>query len=164
VVVVVRCARHARRVSEIAGRMGVARGHAPLLGVEAAPTAVKPATPISIVDRISARMSMSFASSSADARRAASSGSATTAARVRGTRERDVAGGLWAKAQAPALAGEARRRSRDAPPASIARRAWRAAATLGAASQLRGSRRARRARQAPQAASVRSPKRQSHAP
>ena len=63
---------------------GTARAvwHAPLLGVEAAPTAVKPATPIRIVDRNSARMSMSAAaSSSARAPRAARSGSATTARR-----------------------------------------------------------------------------------
>ena len=65
------------------GRQGArASWHAPLLGVEAAPTAVKPATPMRMVDRISARMSMSAAaSSSARALRAARSGSATTAGR-----------------------------------------------------------------------------------
>ena len=107
------------------GAMGTARAvwHAPLLGVEAAPTAVKPATPIRMVDRISARMSRSAtaASSSARAPRAARSGSATTAGRGVSGAARGSGSGTG-----------------RAPDASIARRAWRAACTFGATAwQLR---------------------------
>ena len=107
------------------GAVGTARAvwHAPLLGVEAAPTAVKPATPIRMVDRISARMSRSAtaASSSARAPRAARSGSATTAGRSVSGAARGSGSGTG-----------------RAPDASIARRAWRAACTFGATAwQLR---------------------------